>query len=314
MLISYGRPDMSFVMSGGDAAFITPADGSALVNGRPADVQRIQWRSSPINTGSGGAVTITAELGDSSSGETIKARCCALLMPNLSTAIPAGVKVTFAGTLSGSPVVLGGNAITTRTQLLPNGATAIWCVFPAATIDTLVVTIYNDKNGATWATASEIVDLGELWCGLGADFNVANDVRIEWHGGILQRRSHNNQAWPLLTQAFRQLNVQLVPMTEDIAIGPNSNQDDYETVASAISTQACCVLIPSYFTRGPVNGNAAPNGEPPPVIGTGTISVQRLHRTAVLGVLGGESGQPISTQVNGDVYYVSPIVFGESPP
>lgn len=75
-------------------------------------------------------------------------------MPNLSSALPAGVKVTIAGKLSGGNVVLGGNALTLRTYTLPNGANAAHWVFPAATIDTLILTIYNDKNGVTWATPS----------------------------------------------------------------------------------------------------------------------------------------------------------------
>jgi hypothetical protein len=310
MRLSYARPALTNVISGTGAAFISPTDGSALVNGRPADVQRIRWMTaSPLPPAITDFVTITGTF-----GAATKVGCCALLLPNLSTAIPAGVKITFSGLLSATPVALGGNAITTRTQLLPNGATAIWCVFPAVTIDTLIVKIYNDTNSsgspATWAIDSQFVDLGELWVGKTADFKVANDVKTEWRSGILQRRSHNNQAWALEQQAFRETVVQLVPMAESIAIGPNSAQDDYETVAYAISTSDCCVMIPSYLVRGV----AVENGSPPSVINATTISVQRLHRTAMLGVVGGEGGQAIDLHVNGDKYYVSPIVFGETPP
>jgi len=310
MRLSYGRPAMTFAIAGTGAAFTSPTDGSSLINGRPADVQRIQWLSaaSPATTD---FVTITATF-----GTRIKAGCCALLMPNISTAIPEGVKITFSGKLSGGAVVLGGNTLTTRTQTLPNGATAIWCVFPAVNIDTLIVKIYNevDDSSGTWATASEYVDLGELWVGKVADFNVANDAKTEWKDTTLQRRSHNNQAWALQQQPFRQATVQLVPMAESVAIGPNSAQDDYETVAYEISTSTCCVMIGTYLSRGAVNGGSGPNGAPPPVITSSTISIQRLHRTALLGVVGGDGGQAIEMHRDGDKYFVSPIVFGESPP
>jgi hypothetical protein len=39
-------------------------------------------------------------------------------------------------------------------------------------------------------------------------------------------------------------------MEESVAIGPNSAQDDYETVAYALSTSTCCVIIPTYLSRG----------------------------------------------------------------
>ena len=138
-------------------------------------------------------------------------------------------------------------------------------VFPAVNIDTLIVKIYNDQNGSTWATASQYVDLGELWVGKVADFNVANDIKTVWKDATLQRRSHNNQAWALQTQPFREVTAHVVPMTEAVAIGPNSAQDDYETVAYALSTSTCCVLIESYLIRGPLNGNSPTNGSPPSI-------------------------------------------------
>ena len=215
--------------------------------------------------------------------------------------------MTFSGELSGGAVALGGDAITNRTVALPNGATAIFAVFPAVSIDTLIITIYNDKSGATWATASEYVDLGEVWIGEGADFQIANDVQIQYEGGLLQRQSHNNQQWPLMVQPYRSMPVNVSPMPESVAIGPNSAQDDFQTVAYALSTQPTTVLIPAYMIAG--NGPAA-NGQPPSTITTATIDEQRLARTFILG----SPDQPIKMTRNGDQFFVSPITFGESPP
>jgi hypothetical protein len=111
MRVSYSRPTITPVLTG-HAVFISPTDGSALFNGRPADVQRIKWLTSgsPDSPLTQDFATITGTFGTAT-----KVGCCALLMPNLSTAIPAGVKVTFSGKLSGGAVALGGNTLTTRT-------------------------------------------------------------------------------------------------------------------------------------------------------------------------------------------------------
>ena len=298
MLISYSRPAITWAIAGTGASFVTSS--SALTNGRPADTTRITWTSNVPSTGD--TVTLTGTLANS-----ISARLAGFLLPNISTAVPDGVKITVSGKLSGGAVALNGNSTSIRTALLPNGAAAAWFAFPAATIDTIIVTIYNDRNGSTWATASQNVDLGEIWIGKGADFDIANDLQIDNQGGLLQRQSHNNQAWPLAVQPFRVATANLLPMTETVAIGPNSAQDDFQTVLNAISTAATAVIVPAYMNRG---SGPTDNGTPPATITTATINQQRLTRTAILGVV----DQPIKFQGNGDVYFTSPVVFGESPP
>ncbi len=304
MLFSYNRPTgITWAISGTGAAFLT--DSAALCNGMPADVTRLRWLSagSPATTDN---VVLTGTL-----GTTIKARSAALLMPNLATAIPAGVKVTCAGKLSGGAVALGGDALTQRTVRLPNGASARPWVFPAVSIDTIVITIYNDNNSSgssvTWAIANQIIDLGEVWVGEGADYRAKQDPHRKMQGGILQRRSHNNQSQAFLPQnAYRSITVNIVPMSEDIVIGPNSAQDDFETVVNALNTQKTTVLIPLYLHRG----DGPENGVPPSVINSSTIHEQRLCRSFILGCPDAE----IDIDGNDDKYFTSPITFGESPP
>lgn len=290
---------MTFTISGTGASFVT--DSAALINGRPADATRMQWLSagSPATTD---FVQITATFGNA-----ISARCAALLLPNTSGTIPAGVKIEFSGKLSGSNVALGGNALAARTVLLPCGATAIFVVFSAVSIDTLIVKIYNDKNSVTWATTSELVDLGELWCGEGADFAVANDLDWDLEGGLLKRQAHNNQAWALEQQPYRVLKCNLVPMEQIAAIGPNPDQADYETVMNALSTQKTCVMIAAYLNPG----NSPASGTPPPVISTTTINTQLLARTFILG--SPDASLSLKHHPDGP-FYASPITFGESPP
>jgi hypothetical protein len=305
MLASFNRPTgISWAISGvggSSPEFVT--DPAALTNGRPADATRIKW----MHYGSGGAATTDHVDFTGPLGKTIKARCCALLLPNIGTAVPAGVKVTFSGKLGSVPVGLNGNAITQRTYLLPNGAAAVHCIFPAVDIDHLIVSTFDDKLGAPWATDEQFIDYGEIWVGEGADFAIAQDADEDLMGGLLQRRSHNNQAWPLSVKPYRSLTVNCIPMPQETAIGPNSKQADFQTVANALSTQKTTVLIPYYMKRG--HGGDVEGG-PPPVIDVSTIDQQRLARTFILGA----PDQPVKMKANGDSYYVSPITFGESPP
>jgi len=271
-------------------------------SGRPALPTRYQWPRSHAAQNINTTLTITVAL-----NTTLFAGCAAFLMPNIATAIPAGVKITVAGKLAGSPVALLGNSQALRTALLPNGAAACWWVFPAINIDTLVITIFNDLNSATWASAIQLIDTSEIWVGRCADFDVDGAVQVDYEGGLLQRQSHNNQAWPLAVQPYRKITANLTPMPENVAIGVNAAQDDYETVRNALSTAAACVIIPYYMNDG---FGALVNGAPPVSITTATINQQRLTRSACLGVI----DQPITTKCSNDRYFTSPIVFGESPP
>lgn len=304
-LFSYGRPSNIAWSIAGTGAGID-GDPALLTNGRPADPCRLHWLSSgsPVI---GDDIVLTGDL-----GAEMSVRCAAVLFPQNSTAtkLPAGTKIVLTGLLASSPVTIQGNAsaaVGLRTSLLPNGAVAIWFVFPAVTIDNLLVHIFNDKNGATWATASMPFDIGEIWVGNGADFNVKWDTEEQLEGGLLQRLSHNNQSWPLQTQPFKGYSINLVPMSEAIAIGPNAQQDDWETVYYAMSTASASVLIPRYMKRG--SGPAA-NGQPPAVIDTSTIDAQRLVRSAKLGVLDAN----MKTVQTGDLYFTATAQFGETPP
>lgn len=295
---------ISWAISGGDAAFAPGFDGSKLSNGQPASATRIKWRTDAISTGSGGTVTLTGTL-----SQAIPARCAALLEPELSTAnlIPAGVKVTCSGKLSGGAVALGGNSATgVRTVLHPNNATRRPFVFPAATIDQILIVIWNDQNGSTWATAGELVDLGDIWVGKGADFAIKEDLKNVMQGGILQRKSHENQNWPFAIKAYDQPTFNITPMSEHDALGPRTDQADFQSVMYELTKGLTSVLIPVYLNRA-----GGQFHKPPAVIDSTTINDQRLCRSFLIGNL---DGQGISLNGNGDQFYVSPIQFGESPP
>jgi hypothetical protein len=308
MLISYGRPAYvagSWGLTGTGAAFVSSA--AKLTTLRPAEACRMQWLSGSPTLAQ--TMVLTGTNPGSSPANRITARVAGILFPQNSTVakLPAGVNIQFAGKLSAGAVALGGNALTSTTQVLPGGAVAAWCVFPPAIIDQIVVTIPNNASGSTWATAQMQFDIGEIWIGKGADFAARNDLEEDLQGGLTQRKSHNNQAWPLMIVPFKVYTVNLVPMSEQVAIGPNPYQDDLETVGYQLATSPGAVVIPKYMQRG---FGPLYNGQPPAVITPATIDAQRLIRSAKLGVLDSD----FKMTGNGDINIVSQIVFGETPP
>lgn len=305
MLISTVPPgfSVSWAISGGDAAFVTPADANDLSNGQPASPVRIKWRSDQINTTSSGTVVLTGTF-----SQPISARLAALLEPEYSTAalIPAGVKIVASGKLSGTPVSLGGDSATVRTVLHPNNAVRRPWVFPAVTIDAIVVTIWNDKNGSTWATANELIDIGTVWVGEGADYALKEDFKGGVSGGTLQRKSHEDQNWPWAAKAGKSPDLNITPMSETEAIGPRTDQMDFDSLTYRMAKGNTIAIVMSYLSRPGNQGH-----KPPAVIDPTTISEQRLVRTFMIGGLG---PQGISLNGNGDQFYVAPFSFSESPP
>jgi hypothetical protein len=294
MLISYGRPaEIDWAIVGG--TFV--GDPDDLVNGQPASPCRIRW-----NGDSSGVLVITASF------DATALRSAGFLSPRFSTEglIPEGVKIEFSGKHSGGSVALGGNALNKRTVTHPNGATRRPAVFPSATVDQLILTIYDNKNGSPWVTHDSLYDLGEFWFGKGADFGIKQDLKIALQGGLLQRKSHQNQNWPWAVKAYQAPSFNITPMTEAEAIGPRSDQDDFQTVMYALAEDSTCVLIPSYIARNDLGHRHAP----PTTIDATVISEQRLCRTFMIGNLDAS----IELDGDGNQYFVSPIAFGESPP
>jgi hypothetical protein len=305
-LFSFNRPSAitwSLTASSGTVPAFNGSP-SLLTNGRPAMPCRTQWPTGgTINTAQ--TLTLTGAL-----NKTIVARSAALLFPSQSTAaaaVPAGCPITCSGKLSGVAVPLGGNALTTTTVQLPNGAVAIWFVFPRATIDTIIFNIPNSNGSTTWATSAVLFDIGEAWIGEGADFQVAG-LDTSFEGGVLQRQSHNNQAWPLQLQAGKGYSITTVQMSESIFFGPNGSEYDWETVEYALSTQSAVVIIPAYMKRG---SGPKTNGQPPASITSALIDSSRLQRMAKIGVL--EDPGMKSSYVD-QLNQVSTGVFGETPP
>lgn len=285
---------MTAAISGG--TFV--GDSADLFNGQPASACRIRWGGD-----SSGVLVITCTF-----DAAIDARCAAFLSPRDSTenVIPAGVKIDFSGKLASSPVALGGNALNKRTVLHPNGATRRPAVFPAVSIDTLIVTIHDDLNGSPWVTHDGLYDIGEIWVSKGADYGIKQDLKIALQGGQLQRKSHENQNSPWAVKAYQAPSLNITPMSETEAIGPRTDQDDFQTIMYALAQDSTCVLIPSYLARN----NLGDRHAPPSTIDASTISEQRLCRTFMLGNL----DAAIELDGDGNQYFTSPLIFGESPP
>src|SRR6185369_4682367 len=132
MRIIYDQPfgsDVTWTIQGGE--FI--GDPDDLCNGNPASACRVKWHAD--SSGSPGSLVLIGSFTARAVG------AAAFLSPRFSTenVIPEGVKIDVSGKLTGSPVALGGNALNMRTVTHPNGATRRPWVFPAHSIDQIII-------------------------------------------------------------------------------------------------------------------------------------------------------------------------------
>jgi len=300
MRIVYDQPfgsDVTWTIQGGE--FI--GDPDDLCNGNPASACRVKWHAD--SSGSPGSLVLTGSFTARAVG------AAAFLSPRFSTenVIPEGVKIDVSGKLTSSPVALGGNALNMRTVTHPNGATRRPWVFPAHSIDQIIITIHNDKNGSPFATVDGLYDIGEIVFGKTADYGVKQNIKISLQGGLLQRKGHQNQNSPFAIKAYQAPAFNITPMTEVEAIGPRTDQADFQNLMYAFTEEDRVALIPTYLRR---NNDSSTRHGPPATIDASTISEQRLCRTFMIGNL------DAAIELDGDdnEYYVSPITFGESPP
>jgi len=295
MLISW-RPPIA-VTASSNLSFQT--DPASLTSGRTADATNIKWlvSASPATTQNEkliGACSAT------------RPRCAALLMPKTAAAIPDGVLVKIrAYDVSNAEVTLGGNALTQRTQVRADGSVCVCWVFPKISTDCVrfEVSIYNDRNGATWLVLNQLFDAGELWFGDGADFRIVGTPEEDFVS-LTQRRATNDSPQPLLQHGYRTFNVSLVPMTQAQAIGPNPAQLDFQSVRDKISRTNAAVIIPAYLKPSANPGSIA-------TVDSTTIDTQQLHRSFMLG--NPESGIKMSGYGQ-KRFSVASFVWGESPP
>lgn len=155
MLIGYSQPAISGavgIASGGGlaaSAWLTADGGAALFDNRPSRKARLQWGTGTPSIAQYVAITATF-------ATATPLRILALL----GSTLPVGCRVDFLGAGGDG---LGGFCDDCRTVRMPDGSVGVWGVAreddpPETGVE---VRIYNDVDGAPWATAATIIDIGE---------------------------------------------------------------------------------------------------------------------------------------------------------
>jgi len=233
MLISYAMPTISATSITG-AGWLTSDGAAALYDGKPARRARLQWAAGDTLDS---FVKITLSFTTAT-----PLRVLALL----GTTLPAGVRVDFLGAGGDG---LGGTCDNARTVAMPDGTTAAWAIArandPAET--GVEVRIYNDCNGATWATTGTVVDLGEVWAGPA----VVAGIRDGWDVQTIDpgdfSRTRGGQLSATRRSAYRVLAASFAGLSAAAVRGEGlANGMDMDKIAAALRGGARCAVVPHY--------------------------------------------------------------------
>lgn len=253
MLIGYSQPAISGsvgIASGGGlaaSAWLTADGGAALFDGRPSRKARLQWGTGTASIAH--YVAITA---------TFAAATPLRILALLGTTLPVGCRVDFLGAGGDG---LGGFCDDCRTVRMPDGTVGVWGVAregdPAET--GIEVRIYNDVDGATWASSGTIVDIGEVLSMPGV--SVAIDVghvmaTIDPTEVELTRNGYPNV---VARSAYRQLSCNFSPLPSGAATvreGGLANGMDWDSLVAALRGRARCAVIPQHKTVARVQSTA----------------------------------------------------------
>lgn len=296
MHISWNRPSaITWSLIGSptnNPAFVTSSD--YLNDGKVSTPTRISWYTGAQTTA--GSVTIYANFASSISFNLGQVGVLALLMPKTTYAIPAGVSIIVSfNDLSGIPIAVTASATTTTFN---NGATGAIVIVPNntgnLTITEVSVKIFNDKNGATWATAGQNFDIGEIWFGTLKEFKNVGDPQSDIASGVTQRRSHNNNPWPLMgANPYKTWTINIAPMNDTTSFN-SSSADSWDSVRYSLSQATSALILPRLY-----------------VPGSSSVTDTNYQQFAMFGRP--DSIGPLKAVKNSNLW-TSSMVFSESPP
>jgi hypothetical protein len=215
----------------------------------------------------------------------------AVLCPKTPYALPVGVQLNvFAHTT----ILIGiGSGRTVQFDNGSVGAIFVTNQLAGFSYDYILLDVVNDQNGSTWATASTVVDVGELWFGSLDEFKLSTDPKIDLIDPTLMRRSHSNQPWPLFIKPYNQWTFNFTPMNNTKAYD-SSSIPSFASVRYAISQAQCALVLPRIYTPG-----------------TNTINAIDLAQLTCFGKP--DSVGPLAGVKDGPLWTAT-MTFGEAPP
>lgn len=244
MLIGYGMPTVSApTLTGAGAAWLSSDNGAAMFDGKPARRTRLRWLSGVPSTAH--VLMIAAPL-----ATTIRPRIIGLLgLKN----VPEGVSVMVAGKrpADGSHVYVMGGGNTGVTRKMADGSIGCWLVVGdgADEITSLAVNLYNNKAGATWATATTEIEIGEIVVMPAVTVRLAEGWGMARLDPSSHTRTRGSQVATVQATSFRRFTGSLAgAATLEARGGGLANGEDWETVAAALTGGRRCCVIPQYRT------------------------------------------------------------------
>jgi len=259
MLIGHSMPKVTGISQYAGAgaagsAWLTSDNGSAAIDGKPARRSRLQWITTapaighyvgiPLDLAAASAIRVVAFLG----------------LKN----VPVGTKVMVFGKRTGDAATTdnftGGNQ--GSVVQFADGTLGVWIVLPEAAepVVRIEFRIYNDKAGATWATAATTIDVGELVAmpALEIDIDAGwSQPRID---PSLFNRSRSAQVSTVPVTGYRELSCTYSQAAEaKVRYGGLPGGMDWTRLDAALVAGQRCVVIPRWKTAGapdPAKANA----------------------------------------------------------
>lgn len=233
MLIGYSQPAITGSVAITQATWQTADSGTALFDGKPGRATRMKWGSGTPTLGQ--YVQITA---------TFAAATPLRILGLLGTTLPVGVKVSFLGP---GAAALGGTTSNARTLRLPDGSVGIWAVgVDDGIADTgIVLRIYNDANGSTWASNGTMVDLGELVSMPGVEIDHGRDWAEGYEDPSDRSRTRGAQVNTIRRSPYRTYAIPCVTSgTAQVRGGGLANGLDWTHLRALLAGDTRAVVIP----------------------------------------------------------------------
>lgn len=252
----------ALTLTGAGAAWLSTDNGSAMVDGKPARRTRLRWLSTAPNVAQ--VLMIAAPL-----ASLTRPRIIGLLgLKN----VPEGVSVMVAGKrlADGAHVYTMGGGNTGVTRKMADGSIGCWLVVGDGSeeITSLAVNLYNNKGGATWATALTEIEIGELVVMPAVTVRLSDGWSIGRLDPSAHVRSRGSQVSTVRATSFRRFAGALAGAPTSEARGRGlANGEDWETVAAALTGGRRCCVIPQYRT-----------------LPGGVFDAELCNRTAVYGI------------------------------
>lgn len=285
MLIGYhvpAQPTVAIYAPGG--GWLTADGGSACVDAKPARRARFAWRTNAPALADFCSLYVDYT-------QTFVPRVGCLLGLR---GVPDGVLTQAVGVQpGGATYILGGNGAGQRTVRFPDGTVGLFWVFGAAelAISDFELRFYNDRNGATWANAATIVDVGEVAVMPAAEVEHQRDWSVELIDPSETSFSRGAQPGTSQRQAYRRMSCSLTAdAVAAVRAGGLANGMDWEQLGRAMLGDRRVIAIPRWRTPA------------------GAIAVSEVQRTALYGL-----GRLTTTGHLGGDYYGASAVFQEVP-